>query len=37
MTWSGSVIRHRLTQAGFDIDHGILWTTATEAARKLLV
>src|SRR5579871_3949089 len=29
-------MRHRLVHAYADIDHDILWTTATEAAPKLL-
>ena len=29
-------MRHRLVHAYADIDHDILWTTATEAAAKLL-
>jgi uncharacterized protein with HEPN domain len=35
--WSVIVgMRHRLVHAYADIDHDILWTTATEAAPKLL-
>jgi uncharacterized protein with HEPN domain len=35
--WSVIIgMRHRLVHAYADIDHDILWTTATEAAPKLL-
>jgi uncharacterized protein with HEPN domain len=29
-------MRHRLVHAYFDVNHDILWTTATEAAPELL-
>ena len=29
-------MRHRLVHAYADVDHDILWTTATDAAPKLL-
>lgn len=37
LPWAAVIgMRHRLTHAYFDIDHSILWTTATEAAPDLL-
>ncbi len=35
--WAAIIgMRHRLVHAYFDVDHDILWTTATEAAPGLL-